>query len=338
MPLIAGTICLTVAMTGCTGDNGTSDAQQAPSASTAPKPTPALSATQARDVITHYSKINNEANARRDRGLLSTVEFGPQYAMSVSGYRETDGLPKADRKPYKPWSYDIASAKLYIPRLAAGRQRWFAAALSAVKDKAPSRLVVFAEQHHQRWEVVSAVDLDDQALPKIALDPDGYATAVAADRNNQLGSDVDLLRAAVIDNFATGGVNTGKKVFMPTAASERQITVHDKTGTRFGSLGTTVFAGATNRYGDAYALKTTGGGALIFFSHTHTQTDTVARVGLQINPVKDDRAWLHGIPRSSITYTFVCADAATVPAHAAPSRLIGYTCARVDASGPPINP
>ncbi|NUP20701.1 MAG: hypothetical protein HOZ81_32405 [Streptomyces sp.] len=257
--------------------------------------------------------------------------------MSISAYVETEGLRAADRTPYEAWSYDLASAKLYIPRLRAGQDRWFAAALSARKGKAPSRLAVFAERpQHKRWEMVSVVDLDSRKLPDIALDRDGYATAVPADGNKQLAADANLLRAAVIDNFAAGGTNTGTKVFTPTTASKRQIKVHDKTGTRFGDQGTTVFADATNRYTGAYALKTTDGGALILFSHTHTQTDAVAYSGLQLNPSKDDRAWLHDVPRTSITYTFVCNDAATVPAKAEPSRLIGYTCARTDASGPPI--
>jgi hypothetical protein len=257
--------------------------------------------------------------------------------MSVSDYTETEGLPAADRTPYKPWSYDTASAKLYIPRLGAGQDRWFTAALSDQKGKAPSRLAVFAERpQHKRWEMVSVVGLDNPKLPDIALDHDGYATAVAADGNKHLAADASLLRAAVLDNFATGGMHTGTKVFAPTEASKRQIEVHAKSGTRFGDQGTSVFAGAANRYTDAYALKTTDGGALILFSHMHTQTDAVAYSGLQINPGKEDRAWLHDVPRTSITYTFVCNDAATVPAKAAPSRLIGYTCARTDASGPPV--
>ncbi|MFJ1652681.1 hypothetical protein ACIOC2_14945 [Streptomyces sp. NPDC088337] len=256
--------------------------------------------------------------------------------MSVSDYTETEGLPTGDRKPYKPWSYDVATAKLYIPRLAAGPDRWFAAALSDQKGTAPSRLAVFAERpRHKRWEMVSVVDLDSPKLPDIALDHDGYATAVAAS-DKHLAADADLLRTAILDNFATGGTNTGTKVFAPTKASKRQIEVHDKTGARYGSQGTTVFAGAANRYPDAYALKTTDGGALILFSHTHTQTDAVTQSGLQINPGKDDRAWLHDVPRTSITYTFVCNDAAIIAAKAEPSRLIGYTCARTDASGPPV--
>ncbi|MFF3412561.1 hypothetical protein ACFYW8_41795 [Streptomyces sp. NPDC002742] len=326
-----------MALTGCADDSGTAHAQQTPSASTAPKPAPGLSAAQARDVITHYSKINNEANADRNRHLLDTVEDGPLYAMSLSDYTETEGLSAADRKSYKPWSYDLANAKLYIPRLAAGQDRWFAAALSDQKGKTPSRLGVFAERpQHQRWELVSVVDLDSQKLPDIALDRDGYATAVASNGNKQLAAGADLLRTGVIDNFATGGTNTGTKLFAPTKASKRQIEVHDKTGTRYANQATTDFASAYNRYKDAYALKTTAGGALILFSHTHTQTDAVAHSGLQINPGKDDRAWLHDVPRISITYTFVCNDAVTVPAKAGPSHLIGYTCARTDASGPPV--
>ncbi|MFF1535217.1 hypothetical protein [[Kitasatospora] papulosa] len=257
--------------------------------------------------------------------------------MSVSDYTETEGLPKADRKPYKPWSYDTSSAKLYIPRFTAGQDRWFAAALSGEEGKDPSRIAVFAERpKDKRWEMATVVDLDSTKLPDIALDGSGYATAVAATGNKQLAADADVLRTAVIDNFATGGTNTGTKVFAPTKASNQQIKVHEETTRKFGKLGTTTFAGGTNRFKDAYPLKTADGGALLLFAHTHTQTDAVAHSGLQINPDKDDTAWLHGIPRTSVTYTFVCADAATVPAKAAPSRLIGYKCARTDASGPPV--
>ncbi|MFE9287893.1 hypothetical protein [Streptomyces olivaceus] len=259
--------------------------------------------------------------------------------MSVSDYTETEGLPAKDREPYKPWSYDLSSAKLYIPRLDSGQNRWFAAALASQKGKAPSRVAVFTERpQHKRWEMVSVVDLDSTTLPKIALDRDGYATAVAAD-DKQLAADADVLRTGVLDNFTTGGANTGTTVFAPTEASKRQIKVHKDAATRYGDKGTSVFDGADNRFTDAYALKTADGGALILFSHTHTQTDAVSHSGLQINPSEKDRAWLHDVPRTSIRYTFVCNDAATVPAKPAkaePSRLIGYTCARTNASGPPV--
>ncbi|MFI5852547.1 hypothetical protein [Streptomyces parvulus] len=80
-----------------------------------------------------------------------TVEDLPLYAMSLSDYTETEGLPAKDREPYKQWSYDSAHAKLYIPRQAGGQDRWFAAGLSDHPGKAPSRLAVFAERpQHKR--------------------------------------------------------------------------------------------------------------------------------------------------------------------------------------------
>ncbi|MET9544229.1 hypothetical protein ABZY36_02810 [Streptomyces sp. NPDC006627] len=335
------TACVALAATACNSGGDSPEAKNtAPSASADKQRElpPALTKQQALSAIHRYARVNNKANAVRDRDLLDTVEDGALYAMSVSEYKEIEGLTKAERKPYKPWAYDTQNAKLYIPRIAPGQPRWFAAALSGTKGKAPSRLAVFAEQpQHQRWEMVSVADLYGQDLPKVALDADGYATAVAANSNKDIAAGADLLRSGILDNFATGGQNSGKKIFTKSKASSQQIKIHDKTGTKYGSQGTSTFAGATNRHRDAYALKTTDGGALVFFSHTHTQTDAVARSGLQLNPGKTDRAWLHDVPRLSIRYTFVCNDAATVPAKAAPSTLLAYTCARTDASGPPVN-
>ncbi|MFG2716976.1 hypothetical protein ACGFW5_01500 [Streptomyces sp. NPDC048416] len=336
---------MALAATACgsgsgSGNNSPEAKSPAPSASadTQRELLPALTKQQALAAIDRYSQVNNKANADNDRALLDSVEDGPMYAMSVSEFKESEGLTASERKPYKPWAYDTQSAQLYIPRIAPGQPRWFAAALSATPGKAPSRLAVFAEQpQHKQWEMVAAADLYGTDLPKIVLDADGYATAVAANSNKDLAVGADQLREGVLDNFTTGGQNSGKKTFNESKASSLQIKVHDETVTQYGSQGTSTFAGATNRYGDAYALKTTDGGALVFFSHTHTQTDAVTHHGLQLNPGKDDRAWLHDIPRTSIRYEFVCNDAATVPAKAGPSTLVGYTCARTDASGPPVN-
>ncbi|WP_307840072.1 hypothetical protein [Streptomyces sp. G44] len=332
---------MALAATACNGDNDKPEAKNTAPATSADKKRelpPALTKQRALAEIDRYATVNNKANADRDRDLLDTIEDGPLYAMSLSEYKETEGLTKSERKAYKPWAYDTQNSQLYIPRVAPGQPRWFAAALSGTKGKAPNRLAVFAEQpQHKRWEMISVADMYGKDLPKVALDAHGYATAVAANGNKDVAAGADLLRSGVLDNFATGGQNSGKKIFTPSKARNQQIKIHSDTGKQYGSQGTSTFAGAPNRYRDAYALKTSDGGALVFFSHTHTQTDAVARSGLQLNPGKGDRAWLHDIPRRSIQYTFVCNDAATVPAKATPSTLLAYTCARTDASGPPVH-
>ncbi|MEV5878059.1 hypothetical protein AB0L75_28300 [Streptomyces sp. NPDC052101] len=250
--------------------------------------------------------------------------------MSVADYKESEGLPQADRETYRSWSYDLASTDVYIPRLKPGQQKWFAAVTRSGTTKQLARVLVLAQNAKaQRWEMVAAVDVDDpQQLPKIVLDKDGYATAIDAS-STSLTAPVGVLRTAVGDNFATGGETTGKKVFVPTDASGRQIKVHDQTVHKFGTRGTTRFASADAQFPDAYALKTTAG-TLVVFSHTHTQHDSVTAPGLQIVPDKQDRAWLSG-PSPAFTYTFTCSDLAAVPSARKPSSLLGYGCRRTDA-------
>ncbi|WP_405814361.1 hypothetical protein OG241_07115 [Streptomyces sp. NBC_01390] len=266
--------------------------------------------------------------------MLDTIEDGALYAMSVADYTQDEGLPRADREPYKPWSYNLDLTTVYIPRFTAGQQQWFAAITYNGKADTSPRLLVMAEQATtKRWEMVSCVDLDDKKqLPKIALDADGYATALDATSTKNVAAPVDVLRTAVGDNFATGGDLSGKKVFATAKASTRQITVHDKMIRKFGTRGSTAFSAASPEFTDSYALRTTNGSALVVFAHTHTQRDTVA-AGLEIIPDKDDRAWLGTTNSPYFTYTFTCSDAATVPTAPGKSTLLGYTCRRTDAQG-----
>ncbi|MGY1495718.1 hypothetical protein ACW4TU_03580 [Streptomyces sp. QTS52] len=254
--------------------------------------------------------------------------------MSIADYKEDEGLPQADREKYKPWSYNIAGTTVYIPRFTAGQQRWFAAVTYSAKNDKYPRLLVMAEQATtKRWEMVSSVDLDDKKqLPTIALDAEGYASAVDATSTRTVAAPVGVLRAATGDNFATGGAMSGKKVFAATKTSTRQIKVHDKTIHKFGTRGSTAFSSAAPEFTDSYALKTADGSALVVFAHTHTQRDAVA-AGLEIIPSKDDRAWLGTSNSPYFTYTFTCSDVATVPTAPGKATLLGYTCRRTDAHG-----
>ncbi|WUH89728.1 hypothetical protein OG900_05935 [Streptomyces sp. NBC_00433] len=149
---------------------------------------------------------------------------------------------------------------------------------------------------------------------------------------SQPALDAGRLRAAVVDNFATGGVYDGTKYLTPTAASQRQISVHTKDIHRLGTKGTTAFAAADNPWTQAYALKTAGGGPLVLFAHT--QTDTVYQ-GWQIISGPSTRAWLGTTPRQAITATFTCADAALIPDANSKAQLLGYSCEITAADGPP---
>ncbi|MER5215378.1 hypothetical protein ABT063_33740 [Streptomyces sp. NPDC002838] len=336
--LLSAAVSVTLTATACVSSGSADDPATARATHTvSPTPTaePALTKKAALAQIAHYSKINNEANADNNRQLLDTIEDGPLYAMSVADYKQDEGLPKGDREKYKPWSYYLAATDVYIPRFTAGQPKWFAAVTYSGKDNKYARVLIMTEQDKlKRWEMVAAVDLDDKKqIPEIALDADGYATAVDATSTKAVAAPVDVLRTAVLDNFATGGTMSGKKVYATTKTSTRQIKVHDETIHKFGSRGTTEFTSAATEFPDSYALKTTDGDALVVFAHTHTQRDAVAHSGLQIVPEKDDRAWLKDKPSPYFAYTFNCSDVATVPATPGKSKLIGYTCRRTAAEG-----
>ncbi|GGR35709.1 hypothetical protein [Streptomyces aurantiogriseus] len=330
---LTATACSSSATIGSADDHAKAKATR--TSSPTPAAVPALTKKEALAQIAHYSKINNRANADNNHTLLDTIEDGPLYAMSVADYKQDAGLPKADREKYKPWSYDLASMSVYIPRFTAGQQRWFAAVTHSGKNDKYARVLIMTEQAGaKQWEMVAAVDLDDkEQVPKIALDADGYATALDATSTKNVAAPVDVLRGAVGDNFSTGGDTTGRKVFTSSKASARQIKAHDSTVHKFGSRGTTVFSAATPEFTNSYALKTADGSALVVFAHTHTQRDAVAYSGLQIVPQKKDRAWLGTTNSPSFTYTFTCSDVATVPTAPGKATLIGYTCRRTDAHG-----
>ncbi|WP_225847274.1 hypothetical protein [Streptomyces sp. HPF1205] len=332
---LTATACLALAATACSTAGTPAPDRATATSHPSPRPTatPALDQQAALNLIRRYSTINNQANTHDNARLLDTVEDGPLYAMSLGGYKQDSGTRARKRTPYKPWSYDAATARLYIPKFLPGTKWWLAAGVTVTGTKDQS-LVVFAQQPDRSWQMVLAPDLEGMSLPKMALDADSYATAVAADGSSQPGFDAGRLRVGITDNFATGGKNSGQQFFTPTPASKRQTSIHDKDTRRLGAKGTTVFAPANNPWTDAYGLKTAGGGALVLFAHTHTQTDTV-HPGWQITAGPDARAWLGTTPRQSVTYTFVCNDAALIPTPAAKAQLLGYGCELTGADGPP---
>jgi hypothetical protein len=335
------TACLALAATACessTGSPAPKHTSTRASATPSPRPTatPALDRQAALELIRRYSQVNNQANARDNARLLDTVEDDALFAMSVGGYKQDSGSPAKDRKTYKPWSYDTASARLYIPKFLSGTPRWFAAGLTETGTKYQS-LVVFAQQSDRSWQMVLAPDLDGMPLPDIALDAQGYATAVAADGSGTPGFDAGKLRTGITDNYATGGKNSGAQFFTPTPASRRQTGIHDKDVHRLGKKGSTAFAAANNVWNTAYGLKTAGGGAVLLFAHTHTQTDTLAP-GWQLTAGPETRAWLGRTPRTAVTDTFVCDDAALIPTPSAKAQLLGYGCELTGADDPPAGP
>ncbi|MEU0054220.1 hypothetical protein [Streptomyces sp. NPDC006309] len=89
--------------------------------------------------------------------------------MSSADFEEEAALPRSDREPYRPWSYDLDAADFYIPRVEPGQKRWFAAVTRSGSKKQYARVLVLAENPKAKHrEMVAAVNFDGpEQLPDI---------------------------------------------------------------------------------------------------------------------------------------------------------------------------
>lgn len=70
---------------------------------------PAVTDVSAQAVVKHYNDVNNAANRSRDDGLIATVEGGNLLRESLAGYTIDRAVDKANKKPYKPFSYTLTA-------------------------------------------------------------------------------------------------------------------------------------------------------------------------------------------------------------------------------------
>jgi hypothetical protein len=211
---------------------------------------PALTKSQAGQVLANYQSVNNRANAAMDAALLGTVETGPQLEMDRAGYQ----LRRAKKEgKYTPFTY--ARPAFYIPRQD-GYPKWFA--VDATSGNTRHALLFTQDRTGAPW-LLTADPFPSSALSGIALDKDGYATAVspgdghaALEPQKVAGAHAALLSSGT-GGMAAGPYTTDSRDALGKVQSELR---------RRGVTLTSDFAPDQQR---AYALRTTGGGALVWY-------------------------------------------------------------------------
>ncbi|HEX4092978.1 MAG TPA: hypothetical protein VHZ33_30030 [Trebonia sp.] len=224
-----------------------------------------LTLAAARSVLAGYTSANNTANARRSAATLATVETGGSYAIDAGLYK----IQAADgAAPYAAFS--PAAATYYIPRAEpAGGPRWFAVkvanAFSANPGKVTSTEYLLFTQAAAGGAWQNAIEpylLAGADAPQIAVGGDGLATAVSATATTLA---VAPERLAGQTANAIDGTGTGVTVGDPGALADRS----DQTFWR-GKLPTATVSdahtAATGADGATFALLTTDGGALVFYT------------------------------------------------------------------------
>lgn len=251
--------------------------QTAP-AGTGPSPATAgpLTMTQAKGVLASYTTVNNGANAQHSATLLASVEAGSSYAIDAGLYRRQQAAGTAPYPAFGP-----VRAAYYIPRdEPAGGPRWFVVQVANAFNSNPGTVtsneyLLFTQSGPGgAWQdTIEPYLLPGADAPRIALGADGLATAVSPDASSVAVAPSQLPAATAAALNGTGGA-TGQ------AAIADPGNLADRGDQRFwqgkiaGGTVTDTLAPAPGPDGQEFALLTSGGGALVFYTDAAEVTIT----------------------------------------------------------------
>jgi hypothetical protein len=235
----------------------------APVAPTAP-PSPAgqgaLTMAQASQVLANYTTANNTANAQRSDSVLGTIETGSSYAVDAGLYR----LQQAENAATYP-AFGPQRTQYYIPRETA-YPRWFVVQVANAELAAPAKItgteyLLFTQAGPGApWKnAVEPYLLAGATTPSVALGAGGLAAPVTAATALAVpAGQIAQVTASSLDGMAMNGSaqlpNPGNLAdVMDRAFWQAKLTASSVTDAHTPS-------------GSVYGLRTTDGGALLFYA------------------------------------------------------------------------
>jgi len=256
----------------------------APTASSAPKSSasagakpsqaataasPPLSLAEAKGVLAAYTTANNASNAQRSDAELAAIETGGSDAIDAGLYRMQVAAGGAPYPAFMP-----VQTTYYIPSAEpATGPRWFIANVANAFASSPEKVasteyLLFTQATPGGpWEnAIEPYQLAAADVPQIMVGGDGLATAVSVTSTSLAAAPGQLaaLTAASLDG--TGGAGqAGVTVADAGGLADRsdQQVWRGKLPT---ATVTDTHAPATGADGETFALLTTGGGALVFYT------------------------------------------------------------------------
>ncbi|SFC68405.1 hypothetical protein [Streptomyces aidingensis] len=277
---------------------------------------PAVTETEAQAVLEHYAEVSNEANLVYDEELNRTVDTGALGQINRAGHRARHEVHPEGNPDYRPLAFE--DTRFHIPRLAGWPKFFLADTLSGRGDGNRWLLVFTRGSLEEDWKASYLSLLPPSAVPEFAQDEDGHAVAVrtaggpspdpAAAAADGLALDPAGISAAYGDYLRTG---EGPFADGPYTSEELARREGESTDPAFyvqhEDLPPEDPALA------ALGLRTTDGGALLFFTVHHHEQKTWAT---GVTPVVDEyvEALMEGEPEQTVTIDRMAILTAHVPA------------------------
>lgn len=278
----AAALLSAVVLAGC-GSSGSPGG----AATTSPSAGSVVTVAQARQVLSQFTTVNNRANKVRQDSVLGTIESGSSYQIDTGQYRWTQVTDPANHD-YTVLSY--VSPVFLVPRQS-GYPAWFAVRTMQQNATTPSKdqyvyLVFTKASASATWLQVrepGAYGLPAQSQPQVAT-ASGYAVQVSPTDASGLALAPAKIPAADVSYLDVGNI--------PTTAPRPGLPVPKRPHVTEFVNGTVSLADLSDRsyfHGNMpsgstqtdthqttadpiFALRTTGGGVLVFYDLTASLT------------------------------------------------------------------
>ncbi|WEH18561.1 hypothetical protein [Streptomyces sp. VNUA24] len=256
-----------------------------------------------KDFTTAYNKADKaydqSQDASRVTGALADIDGGK---LRSGAKLHPGGNP--DHVALK-----LTDVTYTIPKKA-GWPRWFVADADANKGNKTDRwLFVFTRDGlTDLWEVSFLTVVPRADLPEFKKDENGYARAVTPD-----DPELSVAPAELPEKYVTY-LREDSALFADGPYTSEKRSERRRNATKPGLARQFIDEALTNGDYAPVGLRTTDGGALVFFTTRHYQKQTAAQ-GVSI-PVRDSavRALMTGEPKQSLTLEFVNNQAVLDPA------------------------
>ncbi|MFE5815092.1 hypothetical protein ACFQ6S_17020 [Streptomyces sp. NPDC056479] len=312
--LIAASVtALSLTASGCVVVHG--EKEVLPSATTA----------EAAKALEEFTAAYNKADKAYNSSLDADYVTGALGDIDAARLKAGKAVSPEGNAAHSP--LELSDTKFTIPKKA-GWPRWFVADAAANKGGKARWVFVFTRSGlDEPWEAAYLTLLSPGDVPKFKTDTDGWAESVPANSTELAVPPGDLSKGYATylksggDVFAAGGNTSGWR------------TDRDKDSVKPGLVRQYIDEPLTNGDYAPLALRTTDGGALVFFTTRHFQKET-AHSGVSVPaPNKAVLALTEGEIKQSLTLEFISNEAALVPKGSGKVDVIGRIQGMTSAKG-----
>ncbi|MFE1247463.1 hypothetical protein [Streptomyces sp. NPDC058741] len=266
---------------------------------------PSTTRAEAAKALRQFTTAYNEADAAYDSGL--DAEHTTGALADIDSARLKAGKANSPDGNANHTPLELTDAKFTIPKKA-GWPRWFLVDAAGNKGGSARWLLVFTRSSlGDPFQVAYLTLVAPGKVPEFKEDADGWAESVPVD-----ASGLATAPGALSEAYSTY-LKNGGDTFADGAHTSQWRALRQKNAKKPGLVTQYIDEPLTNGDYAPLALRTTDGGALVFFTTRHYEKQT-AHTGTSVpTPNKDVQALTKGEIKQSLTMEFVSNEVALDP-------------------------